>query len=597
MTRISRTRLIALTLFPGLLASALIVDGSMTSATPPTTLPATPTTTVPLDPAAVAADIEAAGIAVAEESDATGAVAVTQHQLDTMAAQVADGNGVLGADLDAIAPMPAGAPSFSYLVAAWMHVAPTPRAELARGWYPTDTDWTQAPRLALPRAVLLLFVIDVADDAEANLPALPADQTFTDSGRSTPDTSTSGWRTQSAVGAACSLVHDFFTNQITVLFNKLRLGTDFLGGGALGFAGGIIATIWNAAVDLARTVVQGLVDTLGRPVLEAIGKAIAVTGLVTHISSYVTGWQIDVRVDSSTLWMSGQPGAFTVSDSSTQFPWQPALEQCATAFGIRLPAALAPGTEVHWSITENNGLNGYGPLIVEQSRDAVIPPNGQPTFRYATGTDPYPGSDTVVFGRATVVARVTNSDLRRLLDLTKQLISDAIGGIVTGALPPVPGLADEVRSSMQQIYNPALEQLDAAISTGSSSVFELTAQDSVLVYYHIEDDEPTTTAPPPPPPAPGQPGPGQGSGGDAFCAVIRAWPGPSSGDIAGSGNEGLALVDDLTPVTPSVMVDEVDALEAMYAASATMDFATIATAATPFGEAWQRIFDYCGIST
>jgi hypothetical protein len=600
MTRISRTRLIALALLPGLLASTLIVGGSTTSAgTPsPTTVPAPPTTTVALDPAAVAGSLEAAGIAVADESDATGKIAVTRHQLDAMAAEVADGNGVLGADLDAITPMPAGAPPFSYLVAAWMHVAPTPRAELARSWYPADTDWAQAPRLALPRAVLLLFVIDVAEDADANLPALPADQTFTDSGGSTPDTTPSGWRTESAVGAACSLVHDFFTNQITVLFNKLKLGTDFLGGGALGFAGGIIATIWNAAVDLARTVVQGLVDTLGRPVLEAIGKAIAVTGLVTHISSYVTGWRIDVSVDSSTLWMSGQPGVFTISDTTEQFSWRPALEQCATAFGIRLPAVLAPGTEVRWQVVENAGLDGYAPLIVEQSSDTVIPQSGQPTFRFVTGTDPFPGSDKVVFGRATVVARVANSDLRRVLDLTKQLIGDAIGGIVTGALPPVPGLADEVRGALQQIYNPALEQLDAAITSGSSSVFELTAQDAVYVYYHGEDDDPPPPPPPPPaPPAPGQPGPGQGSGGDAFCAVIRAWPGPSSGDIAGSGNEGLALVDDLTPVTPPEMVDEVDALEAMYAASAAMDFATIATAATPFGEAWQRIFDYCGIAT
>jgi hypothetical protein len=444
--------------------------------------------------------------------------------------------------------------------------------------------------------VLLLFVVDVADDAQANLPALPDDQVFIAPGESPPAT-TSGWRSSSAVGAACSLVHDFFTNQITVLFNKLKLGTDFLGGGAFGFAGGVIATIWNAAVDLARTVVQGLVDALGRPVLEAIGKAIAVTGLVTHISTYVTGWRIDLRTDTATLWMSGQPGAFTVSDATEQFPWQPALEQCATAFGVRLPAALAPGTEVRWQIVENAGLDGYAPLIVEQSSDAVIPQSGQPTFRFVTGTDPFPDGDKVVFGRATVVARVTNSDLRQVLDLTKQLIGDAIGGIVAGALPPVPGLADEVRGSLQQIYNPALEQLDAAITSGSGSVFELTAQDVVYVYYHAQDDEPTTTAPPPPPPSPGQPDSGQGSGGDAFCTVIRAWPGPSSGDIAGSGNEGLTLVGDLTPVTPPEMVDEVDALEAMYSASAAMDFATIATAATPFAEAWQRIFDYCGIAT
>ena len=184
-----------------------------------------------------------------------------------------------------------------------------------------------------------------------------------------------------------------------------------------------------------------------------------------------------------------------------------------------------------------------------------------------------------------------------MLDLTKQLIGDAIGGIVTSALPPVPGLADEVRGALQQVYNPALEQLDAAISTGSSSVFELMAQDAVYVYYHTDDDEPTTTAPPPPAPAPApDAADGQGSGGDAFCPIIRAWPGPNSGDIAGSGNEGLALVEDLRPVTPPEMTDEVDALEAMYGASAAMDFETIGAVAAPFGEAWQRIFDYCGIA-
>jgi len=339
--------------------------------------------------------------------------------------------------------------------------------------------------------------------------------------------------------------------------------------------------------------------------LYAIGKAIAVTGLVTHVSTYITGWRIDVRADSATLWMSGQPGAFTVSDATEQFPWQPALEQCASAFGIRLPEALAPGTEVRWQIVENAGLDGYAPLIVEQSSDAAIPPSGPPTFRFVTGTDPFPDGNELVFDRATVVARVANSDLRQVLDLTKQLIGDAVGGIVAGALPPVPGLAEEVRGTLQQIYNPALEQLDAAITTGSRSVFELTAQDAVYVYYHGQDDEEPEPEPEPgaePPAPPADPADGVGDR-DRFCAIMFAEGAlGDSFDLFGSnpeiGAEGVQRITDASPYAPADLTSQLALMLEVYtwvANGATIGELANSGEMENFAYAMIDVATYCGI--
>jgi hypothetical protein len=576
-----------------------------TTAVPTTSAPTTTTTTAVATPAPspddVAAALASAGITVVESVDgvSTG-IAVTTAQRDAMVDEVIGGAGIFGSDLDEVTPMPEGAPPFSFLVAAWLHDAPTDTAQRAQAWYPSDTDWTRAPDIAFPRAVLLLFAVDVARDVDSNVAPLPPEQTFVVPavGATSPDASVAGLRPAGAgaIGAACGLISGFFTNQITQLFNMLRLRPDFAGGGVIGFLGGIVATIWNTAIDLAGSVVQGLVRNLGQPVLEAIGKAIAVAGLLSHVSTYLSGWnlQLDAKPDNLPFAVGDAPdqaGVFEVSEASGYRPWQPDLVQCATAFGIELPQVLQPGSEVQWQVVTNAGIDGRAPMIVEQSHDATVPAAGRPRYRFVTGREESADGD-LLLGESTVAVRVGNAELKRVLDLAEQLVNQTVAGIVKFALP-VPALAAQVQPAVQQLVQKMLDQLHAAITNGTRSVFEQYAQDQVIVYYHKPPEDttiPSTTA--------------AGDGNrDAFCAAVRAFPGAqassSSGaltNIASMGAQGLGFVATVEPITPAEMVDEVAALKAMYTAADAVDFAGIGANADAFGAAWLSIFDYCGIA-
>ena len=100
---------------------------------------------------------------------------------------------------------------------------------------------------------------------------------------------------------------------------------------------------------------------------------------------------------------------------------------------------------------------------------------------------------------------------------------------------------------------------------------------------------PPTTAPPPSTSRPGD--------RDAFCAYLTAWGSPQTSEIASMGAEGLAMVEEISPITPAEMLDEIATLQSFYAAAANMDFGGIDANADAFGNAWNSIFAYCGVAT
>jgi hypothetical protein len=118
---------------------------------------------------------------------------------------------------------------------------------------------------------------------------------------------------------------------------------------------------------------------------------------------------------------------------------------------------------------------------------------------------------------------------------------------------------------------------------------DISSRGFLAMTYHTPNDAPT-------PPQPGPTPPPANDNRDAFCAFLEAWPGPQSSGIAPMGAEGLAMVEQLWPITPPEMADEVTTLQTFYAAATNMDFEAIGTNADPFGIAWNSIFAHCGLT-
>jgi hypothetical protein len=582
--------------------------GDVASAPPPSAVPPTGAAApVTGDPAVVAEGLRTVGFAVVDDP-AAGAgrgVIVTTRQLEAMAAEVAGGSGMLGAELDAVTPMPAGAPPFSYLVAAWVHDALTPRAQLARSWYPADTAFGQAPSLLIPRAVLLMFVADVAEQVDAAAPPLAPEEAFVVPLPTSPmsptslptaaSTSVAGFRT-SQVGEACGVVSGFLTVQVASLFQMLRIRADFLGTGPLEVLGSVLSTIWNTAITLAGDAVSGLVRNLGAPVLEAIGRAIAIGGIVSQISSYISGWNISLSASPVVVAFPTAPaapatGRFAVSDASAR-PWQADLEQCAVAFGIDVPRVLEPGSEVTWQIERNSGLpDGLTPLLTTTFKTDVIPSEGPAYLDYTTGQNDPEATDPG-WGYVTVTATVARSELNKVLEMARRLVTELIGQVVSVAIP-VPALAQPVRDNLNALLQPLLDQLASAISAGTSSAMQMSGRAQVFVtYLRVRDPDPTPAVSPPP----GQPG----SGGGDFCAkLVELYPldAPLM-DWPAMGAAGIAAIGQLSPLAPAELSDEMGVMMQMYQAATTasgLPNEAVLAVAEPFANAALTVVAYCGL--
>lgn len=119
---------------------------------------------------------EDAGILVSDDPGQTRSgrspLSLITFQVEGMRSEVEHGNGYLGSELDDLVGSPGGLP-FSFLIAGWLADIDTPLADAGRELM-GDQDWTQAPHLLFPSAVLTFFVADVLDHS-SNLEATATD--------------------------------------------------------------------------------------------------------------------------------------------------------------------------------------------------------------------------------------------------------------------------------------------------------------------------------------------------------------------------------------------------------------------------------------
>jgi hypothetical protein len=462
-----------------------------------------------IEPDALAEQLRGLGIGVIDDAGelpdrGAGApvpmLLVTRSQVAAYAHELSRGGGTAGSDIDRLTPMPEGAPPFSFLIAAWLDSSDTERSRVARAWFAEDTDWRRAPELVLPGAALLLFTADLAEHLDRELIPNEVAASPTPSSMPLPSPSAAaGIRAvamaQASPAAPCSFIQAFFNDQLFALFSALKLSPDFLGsGGVLADIGGFVAGLWNAALDLAASVVAALVTELTAPILAAIGNAVAVVGIVAQMSSYVTGWAIELEgPDLIAFDLAGEPTTehvLRVREASRPFPFDEALEDCAQASGVVLPRLFAVGAPVRWRILGQSPdpRTPLPELVIPLDPDETsVPADRRPTWRFQTATEPSrdgaPREGIVLFE-----ASLPREEVSDLLGLGERLLQQGIRDLTASV--PTETAREFVRAQLTAVLQPVVDELWAAITNAGRSIFEVRGIKHVLVEYHDQEPSP-----------------------------------------------------------------------------------------------------------
>lgn len=560
---------------------------------------------------------------VADESGADTAqrprLLLTRVQADRLLADL-DG-GVLGADLDALAPPADGMVPMSYLLAAWLTSADTPASKTAARWMrlpERQVDWTRAPNERFPLAVVALFVADLArlvdeamPPAESDSPAPPSGATGrTDTEHLALAGLTAALEPFGRVGLTgpvvaadgpCSTVTNFLAKTIDGLFSALRLTVPASGGGFFSDLAGVLARVWNTAVSYAQRVVQGLVDTVTAPVFEAIRLGVGALGVATVLVSYLQDQRLIVsvqpaQVDADTYHFAvgSEPdvrGQFVARTASLTGSWPPFLVDCAKVAGATLPELIAPGAEATWSVVNYAvPVIAPGPLATKVGSDLTA------RLDFVTGRE----SEEQARGEATwdgVVASVAipRKEVNDFLDLGREQIQAAEQLILSRI--PEPNLRQLAQQSLTKVVDPLVDQLQGEVTKRVPGVFTLRGSSAILLVKYHKPPEPTPTASPTAPPS--------ADPKTEFCNRYRAmltWWWYDADLPAGSQSWAAEIVRrllDMRPYAPANLLGAVDIHIGLYRATATYSGPELAREAAPWAAqmpvAVAALDAYCGI--
>lgn len=445
------------------------------------------------------APLHAAGISIiGSETEVIAAASpasplqLTVDQATRLMVDTATGGGVLGTDLDALAPLEAGAPPMSYLVAAWVSQGSSAGSTAAR-MLMTDEDWSLAPQIRYPWAVVAMFVNDVAAAEQAAAEQATAEQP----GLRRPSATIA--QLSAAPAGPCSTVTNFLSTEFNRLFDALKIDP----GAGSNVVVGALAFLGNAALGLAKTAVQGLVAVITAPVLAVIKAGVAVLGVATLVVSFFKNQSLQVTLEpSNTLSVdvyhfsvgaeAPVRGQFVarVNDLTSEFP--PALVDCANAAGAPLPKLIEPGADAIWSVNNDFGVIAPGPLNTKVGADLAA------RLDFSTGNE---SEDTargeVTFDPAVASVRIPRQAVDTFLSFARAQV-DAAKNALINQVPAGPA-RDAATLAATQFIDPTLNRLNAEIAGQVGGVFSLTGTAPVVVKHHSPPETTTTatTAPAP----------------------------------------------------------------------------------------------------
>ena len=401
------------------------------------------------------------------------------------------GQGMAGADLDALIPSDAGLPPTSYLLAGWVSASASPAAALARRIMGVR-DWTQAPSIVFPGLVLALYVGDASLYANA-LSSAPNGGVNSRTGGSSPATTAARFvRPTTGVAAAafismrptvvgiCSKVQGFIDGTIGAVFDALghleapqapSTGTGILGsfGAGLQAAFDLGAGIVNGLIDAGRFLVVNGVKLATQPILDQIARVAGVLAVATSIVSLLRPWTLRMdAVPGATRKAVGEepglPGTVSATvDLGGLDQWPADIADCAQQAGVPLPPLKPEGAPITWTIEQSPG-----DLVTEDSgRATVLDHNARAEAGYATTEE----SEDVAKGDPLVGIVKAHASIRRkeIADLQMK-----VSGL----------LLDQIPSLVRGILVPILEPILAEVLGALPALLDTNGYASVPVVYH-----------------------------------------------------------------------------------------------------------------
>ena len=558
---------------------------------------------------APADSLTAEGVQVLEEgaelAELTSSVVLTRVQSDRMLADVGAQSGVLGLDLDALAPLPADVPPMSYFVASWVTTADSSAAATARSWM-GEQNWTDAPHVRFPDAVIVLFVKDAADAAQAAALALGDDEEAIDLSAFLPlgpdavgVQQVGGFRAPEAPagGGPCATVLNFVGVAIGSVVNALRI-TPLAGGGALDEVGNFFVGLFNGAVALTAGVIQGLINVITGPILAVLKVGIGALAVSTIFASFFQDIRVRIEVEPGqgvqdyhfAVGQAGDvKGQFVARSDSLTGQWPALLTDCAKGVGMPLPTATGAGDPATWTIEQGAALITPGTLSGKVGADFTA------RLDFATGReseiDHTKGDERN--GNVFVRVRIPRKAVEDLLRFGRDTVISAKEVLLSQVpLPPIRALVD---AALSAVIDPMLTRLQAEIAGGVAGRFTLSGIGLVNVGFHVP---PTTSTQPPTTSVPPDSSP---ANPDEFCTLYSALvdfaASSESVDIVPWAQEIVRQLEAMRPIAPAEVLADVDVELGVYrAVAASADVQTLIAASLPLGDAAAHVGAFCGLS-
>ena len=573
----------------------------------------TPTSTTPSTEATTTTGLTGAGLHVVPDeasvaADQHAGLVITDVQARRLSADVGPGAGLLGADLDRLAPVTDGAPPTSFLLAAWVSAGTSAGSQQARKWM-GDQDWTKAPQVRFPAAAVALFVAEIAADLDTEMPPATSSPSGLH-GTSTPvntapavtvPSSAKGLlsRQPAQLAGPCSAVENFIASVIGGLFDALRI-TPTAGSGVFDFLTSAIATIWNVAIGLAQGLVEGLVKTLTAPVFQAIRFAVGALGVATIILSYFKDQTLDVTLDpaaSSTdvyrfaIGAEGDvAGTFVAKGKELTADWPAAVTDCAKVAGATLPKLIPPGAPATWTVTDPVGVIAPKDVHVLVDNDLAA------RLAFVTGRESEEqAKGEVIFDLADVTVMIPRDEVKQFLALARDQVNGARGQLLS-AVPNGP-----LRIAADTLYaatiDPTLNELQQSITGAAADAFSLTGSGVVVVKHHAPPETTTTAST-----APTDSIPDTTTPPADFCSQYRdlvAWIRANPpGDVVAWATEIVDRLTTMRPSAPSEVLGDIDVELRVYGdVAASANAGVIGNDAVPLGQAANHLGTLCGVAS
>ncbi len=361
----------------------------------------------------------------------------TQAQAASLAAGAADGDGISGAALDAGVPVGKGEPPLSYLLAAWASTGVSPGAATVRALMGPE-NWDQAPDLVFPTIALPLFTADIASVVGAPTTSVPVavDRAVDPAGGQGPRLTAMDLFT-----SPCTTVTNFIQETLDKMFEVLKLGAPS-GTSVVAKVGNFVVTLWNVAVSMAQTVVNGLIKYSAKffsAVVDIAGDAFALAELVSNL----VPWSARVTAVPPSVALGGNPGSFKAVIGGAAVTYPSYVEDCAKGLGLQLPSFSAKGSKATWTVT--------GPITPTSTTTPVLDSQGSNTLSYTTGPVPCLPALPADEQKAHATISLTRSAIGPLKTLLTDLVARLTGTVGTYLKPIIGGLMGNISGKLSPL--------------------------------------------------------------------------------------------------------------------------------------------------